>query len=58
MGVVDDGGCERVGFGVVDHSIWVWLGIVCVVVGGTDSVLLNSGNSFLSGDSRNHSSGI
>ena len=38
MGVVDDGGCERVGFGAVDHpklivgkhrrSIWPWLGIV------------------------------
>ena len=58
-GVVDDGGCERVGFGVVDADdpntndqfghgwaldvLW-W-----------DSVPLNSRNSFLQGDSRNHS---
>ena len=39
-------------------SIWVRLGIVCVVVGGPDSILLNSEYSFLAGDSRNHSSGI
>ena len=68
VGIVEDDGCERVGFGVVDHaqidlgkyqqSIWAWLGIVCVVVGGSDSVPLNSGNSFLPGDSRNHSSAI
>ena len=37
------------------RSIWAWLGIV---EGGIDSVRLTSGNSFLPGDSRNHSSGI
>ena len=54
MGVVDDGGCERVttpkliiskhhdqfGHGQQPQM----LGIVCVVVGELDSILLNSGN--------------
>ena len=30
MGVVDDGGCERVGFGVVDHA---QIDRRCLVVG-------------------------
>ena len=45
-GVVDDGGCERVGFGVNNPKL-LW-----------DSVPLNSGNSFLPDDSRNDSGGI
>ena len=51
VGVVHDGGCERVGFGVVDHAQidrrqtpTIDLGIVCVVEGAPDSVPLNSGN--------------
>ena len=51
VGVVDDGGCERVGFGVVDHTqIDCWqtptidLGVAGHWVGGPDSVLLNSRN--------------
>ena len=59
---MDDGGCERVGFGVVDHAqIDRWqtptinLGMAVL---WWDSVPLNSGNSFLLGDSRNHSGGI
>ena len=62
MGIVDDGGCERerglalltmpkLIVGKHRRSIWAWLGIVCVVVEGLDSVSLNSGNSFLPGDS-------
>ena len=43
---------------VVREQGLAWLGIVCVVVEGLDSVSLNSGNSFLPGDSRNHSGGI
>ena len=36
---------------VVREQGLAWLGIVCVVVEGLDSVSLNSGNSFLPGDS-------
>ena len=65
MGVVNDGGCERVGFVVVDHTQidrWQTLRIDLGVAGhcmcGSDSVLLHSRNSFLPDDSRNHSGGI
>ena len=65
MGVVDDGGCERVGFGVVDHTQidrrclpMIDLGVVNNPKLLWDSVPLNSGNAFLPDDSRNDSSGI
>ena len=65
---MDGGGSERVGLGVVDHAqidrqqtptidLGV-AGIVSVVVAEADSILVHSGNSFLLGDSRNHSGGI
>ena len=65
---MDSGGGERVGLWVVDHTqidcrqtptidLGV-AGVVSVVVAETDSVLVHSGNSFLPGDSRNHSGGI
>ena len=57
-----------VGLGVVDYAqIDHWqtptinlgvAGIVSVVVAETDSIPVHSRNSFLLGDSRNHSSGI
>ena len=66
MGVVDDGGCERAGFGVVDHAQidrrqtptidLAVAGHCCGIP--SDSVPMNSGNPFLPGDSRNHSGGI
>ena len=65
VGIVDDGGCDRRGFGVVDHTQidhrqtpTIDLCMAGVVVGGPDSVPWNSRNSFLPGDSRNHSGGI
>ena len=65
---MDGGGGERVGLGVVDHAqidhrqtptidLGV-AGIVSVVAAETDSVPVHSRNSFLPGDSRNHSGGI
>ena len=65
---MDDGGGERVGLGVVDHAqidrqqtptidLGV-AGVVSVVAAETDSIPVHSGNSFLLGNSRNHSSGI
>ena len=65
VGVVDDGGCERVGFGVVDLAQidrrclpTIDLGVVNNPKLLWDSVLLNSGNAFLPDDSRNDSGGI
>ena len=62
VGVVNDGGCERVGFVVVDHAQvdrrQMPLGMAGHCMCGSDSVLLHSGNSFLPDDSRNHSGGI
>ena len=65
---MEGGGGERVGLGVVDHAqidrrqtptIDLGMaGIVSVVVVETDSVPVHSRNSFLLGDSRNHSGGI
>ena len=65
---MDGGGGERVGLGVVDHAqidrqktpmIDLGMaGVVSVVVVETDSILVHSGNSFLLGDSRNHSGRI
>ena len=65
---MDGGGGERVGLGVLDHAQidcrqtpMIDLGMagtVSVVVAETDSVPVHSGNSFLLGDSRNHSGGI
>ena len=64
--VVDGGGGERVGLGVVDHAqidhrqtLMIDLGVAGVVsVVVADSIPVHSGNSFLPGDSRNHSGGI
>ena len=65
---MDGGGGERVGLGVVDHAqidrrqtLMINLGmagVVSVVIAEADSVPVHSGNSFLPGDSRNHSGGI
>ena len=65
---MDGGGGDRVGLGVVDHAqidrrqtptIDLGMaGVVSVVVAEADSVLVHSRNSFLPGDSRNHSGGI
>ena len=65
---MDGGGGERVGLGVVDHAqidhqqtLMIDLGmagVVSVVVAEMDSVPVHSRNSFLLGDSRNHSGGI
>ena len=65
---MNGGGGERVGLWVVDHAqidrrqtptinLGV-AGVVSVVVAEMDSVPVHSRNSFLLGDSRNHSGGI